>query len=206
MPTATTLTRQVQGIFGSAVRTVPIAALQTMLAAALGVVKRNHPGVFDRLEGFYDARYVIDPSDLPFVFQLRPDPERPSLTAHWRDEPIEATARISGRMLSLVDLLEGQLDGDALFFSRDISIEGDTSAVLALRNAIEAEEIVLFSEIADALGPLGWPVRAVGEKGPDAIAAVRGQINRIGGLAMMTLATLAPSPRRKNRSGTLAEE
>lgn len=206
MPTATSLSRQVQGLFGSAARAVPIAALQTMLAAALAVVKRNHPGVFDRLEGFYDARYVIDPSDLPFVFQLRPDPARPSLTAHWKDEPLNGTARISGRMLSLVDLLEGQLDGDALFFSRDIAIEGDTSAVLALRNAIEAEEIILFSEIADALGPLGWPVRAVGEKGPGAIAAIRGRINRYSGMAMMALATLAPSPRRDSRDGPLAEE
>jgi len=190
----------------SAARAVPMAALQSVLSAALGVVGRNHPGVFDRLEGYYDARYVIDPADLPFVFQLRADPARPSLTAHWRDEKLNPTARISGRMLSLVDLLEGQLDGDALFFSRDIMIEGDTSAVLALRNAIEAEEIVLFSEIANALGPLGWPIRTLGEKGPDAIAAARRRINRLSGMAMMTLAALAPSPAPRARRGMPTEE
>jgi predicted lipid carrier protein YhbT len=82
-------------------------------------------------------------------------------------------------MLRLVDLLEGGLDGDALFFSRDIEIEGDTGAVLALRNAVESEEIVLFEEFAGALGPFGAPVRLVGERGPDAVAAARSALNRL---------------------------
>ncbi len=40
-------------------------------------------------------------------------------------------------MLVLIGLLDGTYDGDALFFTRDLVIEGDTAAVLALRNAIE---------------------------------------------------------------------
>jgi len=158
---------------------VPLAALRRALAGALALVTRNHPRLFERLEGYWDARFLIDPVDLPVVFLLCPDPARPRLTATWSANGIEATATIRGRMLRLVDLLEGGLDGDALFFSRDIEIEGDTGAVLALRNAVESEEIVLFRELADALGPFGAPVRIVGERGPDAVAAARGALDRL---------------------------
>jgi predicted lipid carrier protein YhbT len=140
---------------------------------------RNHPRLFERLEGYWDARFLIDPVDLPVVFLLSPHPARPRLTAAWSRQGLNPTAIISGRMLRLVDLLEGGLDGDALFFSRDIEIEGDTGAVLALRNAVESEEIVLFEEFAGALGPFGAPVRLVGERGPDAVAAARGALNRL---------------------------
>ncbi len=64
-------------------------------------------------------------------------------------------------MLSLIDLLGGRVDGDALFFSRDLVIEGDTEAVLTLRNAIDGAGIGLV-EIADsALGPLAGLARRV---------------------------------------------
>ncbi|MDP2619930.1 MAG: SCP2 sterol-binding domain-containing protein [Hyphomicrobiales bacterium] len=144
----------------------------------------NHPRLFERLEGYWGARFVIDPVDLPIVFLLCPDPTAPRLTAAWSREGQNPTAVIGGRMLRLIDLLEGELDGDALFFSRDIEIEGDTGAVLALRNAIESEEIVLFREFAEALGPFGAPVRLIGERGPDAVAAARGVLNRLTALLL----------------------
>ena len=50
-------------------------------------------------------------------------------------------------------MIHGTLDGDALFFSRDITIEGNTDAILALRNAIDAAEIDLPGEVADLFGP-----------------------------------------------------
>jgi predicted lipid carrier protein YhbT len=40
----------------------------------------------------------------------------------------------------LLGMIDGTYDGDALFFSRDLTIEGDTEAVLALRNALENAE------------------------------------------------------------------
>jgi predicted lipid carrier protein YhbT len=54
----------------------------------------------------------------------------------------------------LLGLVHGVYDGDALFFSRDLVIEGDTEAVLALRNAIDNEEIDLAKEAAGLFGPL----------------------------------------------------
>lgn len=172
------------GAVANVLSELPLAALQRALAIAVLLIARNHPRLFERLEGYWDARFVIDPVDLPVVFLLCPDPARPRLTAAWSREGLDATATISGRMLRLIDLLEGELDGDALFFSRDIDIEGDTGAILALRNAIESEEIVLIGELADALGPFGGPVRLLGERGPDAVAAARGVLNKVSALVL----------------------
>ena len=56
-----------------------------------------------------------------------------------------------------MSLLDGTLDGDALFFSRIISISGRTEAVLALRNTIEDAEL----RPADLLGLRGALARLV---------------------------------------------
>ena len=46
-----------------------------------------------------------------------------------------------GPLLSLLGLLDGTFDGDALFFSRGIAISGKVDALLALRNAIEDADL-----------------------------------------------------------------
>src|SRR5208282_1636479 len=48
---------------------------------------------------------------------------------------------VRGPLLSLLGLLDGTFDGDALFFSRSISISGKVDALLALRNAIEDADL-----------------------------------------------------------------
>jgi ubiquinone biosynthesis protein UbiJ len=61
---------------------------------------------------------------------------------------------IRGSLSTLIALLEGRVDGDALFFSRDLAVEGDTEALLALRNAVDGEGIDLLRDFAMCLGPL----------------------------------------------------
>ncbi len=56
-------------------------------------------------------------------------------------------------------MLHGRYDGDALFFSRDLMIEGDTEVVLALRNALDDAELDLGAELAAMAGPLKGAVR-----------------------------------------------
>jgi predicted lipid carrier protein YhbT len=146
---------------GLAVRPLPPIALQPGLALAMRTLKRRHPGLFDRLSGVGAPSFLIDPVDLPFVFLLETDPARPRLSALGREaaETQAATATIRGPLMTLIDLAEGRLDGDALFFSRDLVIEGDTEAVVALRNAIDDAEIDLVSDLLSALGPLAGPAR-----------------------------------------------
>ena len=58
-------------------------------------------------------------------------------------------------------MLHGAEDGDALFFSGELQIGGDTSAVLALRNALDDAELDLTEELAALPGPFGpWVRRA----------------------------------------------
>ena len=49
-------------------------------------------------------------------------------------------------------LVEARIDGDALFFSRSLIIEGDTEAVVCLRNALDDMDSNVIDEAAKALG------------------------------------------------------
>ncbi|MBT7955937.1 MAG: hypothetical protein HN731_12150 [Rhodospirillaceae bacterium] len=142
---------------------LPLAPLQPLLAAALMVMRRQHPAVFERLDELGDPLFVIDPIDLPFVFAMRPAGRRPSLLACREVDTESATASIRGPLPMLIDLLEGRLDGDALFFSRELTVEGDTEAVLVLRNAVDSDEINLFEDVLAILGPLAEPLRYAAE-------------------------------------------
>ena len=142
---------------------LPLAPLQPLLAAALTVMRRQHPAVFDRLDELGDPLFVIDPIDLPFLFAMRPVGARPSLLACREIDEYQPTATIRGPLPMLIDLLEGRLDGDALFFSRELSVEGDTEAILVLRNSVDSDEINLFEDVLSILGPLAGPLRYAAE-------------------------------------------
>ncbi len=142
---------------GIALGPLPPALLQPFLNLATANIGRRHPGLFDRLAGLADARFLIDPTDLPIGFLLRPAPPA-RLTAIANTSQIEPpTATIRGPLLTLIQLLEGKLDGDALFFSRDLVVEGDTEAVVTLRNAVDGAGIDVLDEALSVLGPLARP-------------------------------------------------
>ncbi|MBF0247573.1 MAG: SCP2 sterol-binding domain-containing protein [Alphaproteobacteria bacterium] len=152
-------------IGGLVARPLPPSLLQPALSAAMATVNRRHPGLFERLSNLDTPVFLIDPVDLGLVFVLHADAERPTLTARRTGEGCGAVATIRGPLLKLLELLEGRTDGDALFFSRDLVIEGDTGAVVALRNAVDGTEIDLLNEVAGAFGPLAGPVRGVARFG-----------------------------------------
>ncbi len=147
---------------GLAARPVPPAVLQPLLDLAMAAMARRHGEVFARLDGLAEGVFLVDPVDLPFDFLLRPGAAPPRLTVFRSGASgVEATATIRGSLLSLIDLLEGRVDGDALFFSRDLVFEGDTEAVLTLRNAVDGAGIDLVEIAASALGPLAGLARRV---------------------------------------------
>ena len=111
------------------------------LTLSLRALARRRPGLFDRLGEFSRERFFIDPVDLAFSFVVVPDGERATVKATGKDEAHDCPVVIRGPILTLLALLDGTQDGDALFFNRVISISGRTEAVLALRNAIEDAEL-----------------------------------------------------------------
>lgn len=63
--------------------------------------------------------------------------------------------------MALLNLLDGKVDGDALFFSRSLTVEGDTEALLTLRNAMDSDDIDLIREILSSFGPLQTPLASM---------------------------------------------
>lgn len=116
------------------------------MTVALRRVARLKPGVFERLGGFSEATYLICPAELPVAFCLRPHPVRGQVRVAPRETP--ATARISGPLIELLGLFDGSLDADSAFFARTLEVEGDTGAVVALHNALEAAELSLADILA----------------------------------------------------------
>ena len=140
---------------------LPLSPLGVRLQRMVRDVGRRHPGLFGRL-GEHGAKvFLLDPPDLPFVFRLAPRSDRPRVAPRRREAAGSWDARIAGTLGALLGLVHGAVDGDALFFSRDIIIEGDTEAVLALRNALDDAELDLLAEAASIFGPAGASVEYV---------------------------------------------
>jgi len=119
------------------------------------VVRRlaeRHPRAFETLGRLRDARVLIDPVDQPAAIELLVGSEiRARIVER---EGAEADARIRGPLASLMDLMEGRIDGDALFFRRELKIDGDTELVVAVRNAFDGDDMDLARDLASLLGPL----------------------------------------------------
>ena len=160
-----------QNITGLLLAPIPLAALQPILGHIATHVARTRPELFARLGPHAGKQFLIDPIDFPFVLVLSPDAERPSLRAYRRYENPSHNASIAGTFLNLLAMIDGTLDGDALFFSRDLRVTGDTEAVVALRNALDDFEGNVLDSIVSGFGPLSAPaalalsaVRAAGRK------------------------------------------
>lgn len=175
---------------GMALTPMPPALLQPALSAAMATIRRRHPDVFERMEGYGDPVFLIDPIDLPYVFILTPERHAPRVSVRRTCPAEDVDAVIRGPLLSLLDMLEGRIDGDAMFFSRDLVIEGDTEVVVALRNAVDGAEIDLTADILSLFGPFSGPARAA--------VGIAGRIVTRAARDMETLrdALLAPSMRR----------
>jgi len=159
-------------ILARAIRPLPLLPLQLALAGFLQRILQRHPAIFDRLGEHAHARFGIKPTDLPFAFVVEATPSRLTVV---RDLPSGLDARISASLANLLAMLEGKVDGDALMFSRDLVIEGDLEAVLALRNAIDDAQLDLATEASSLFGPLGVPARRVFEAARSQLIGPPGQ-------------------------------
>ncbi len=164
-PATVLLRNRLEGMPGRLLPLLPLAPLQPLLAFIASHVARSRPELFDRLGARHvDKLYLIDPIDLPFVLLLRPNAARPSLRAARRSEQVRHDATIAGTFLHLLAMIDGSCDGDALFFSRDLRVSGDTEAVVALRNALDDFEGSALKSIISAFGPFLPPLWAIVSK------------------------------------------
>lgn len=166
-------------LLGLALKPLRPAVLQPVFDAMLRVVRRRHPDILERMEPFQDKIVCIDPVDLPFVLLLEPNMAEPRLTVRRAVDPDESHATIRGPLETLIALAEGKVDGDALFFSRQLVIEGDTEVVVALRNAIDGAGIDLVADLTSTLGPLANPARRVADATLEAVGHLRHNVETL---------------------------
>lgn len=166
-------------LLGMALRPVRPALLQPVFDAMLKVVRKRHPDILERMEPYAGCAVCIDPVDLPFVIVLEPNPADPHLTVRKDVDPAEIAATIRGPLETLIALAEGKVDGDALFFSRQLLIEGDTEVVVALRNAIDGAGIDLVEDLTSVLGPFARPARRVAGAALEAVHRVRSNVETL---------------------------
>jgi len=134
---------------------LPLFPLQPILARIVRKIAAENPSMFNRLGPWVGADFIIDPVNLPFALHLRPDPKAPLMRAVSRRALPPHSALIAGKFLDLLELVDADLDGDALFFSRALRIEGNTEAVVSLRNALDDIDGSIAERVADMFGAPG---------------------------------------------------
>ncbi|MBK5933192.1 sterol-binding protein [Rhodovulum imhoffii] len=134
---------------------MPLFVLRPILKRIVTKIAAENPDMFDRLGPHRHAYFLIDPVNMPFMLYLRPDPDALDFRAVSRNNQLPHVACISGTFLDLLTLMDAEQDGDALFFSRDLVVTGDTEAVVCLRNALDDVDEPIAESVADMFGAPG---------------------------------------------------
>ena len=144
-----------------AIDTVPLFIVQRVVTAIFRQALLQHPGVFDRLGAEAGKRLAFIPTDLDLSFIVHPAAR--TIAVYRKDRAPAADATAAGPLLTLLALLEGRIDGDAVFFSRGLGVSGDMEAMLALRNALDDCGFDLPADLSGLAGPFARPFRRLAE-------------------------------------------
>ena len=156
---------------GLALSFVPSKVLKYSAQKITKNLNMQHPNLRERLSDADGKSFALVLADMPLNALL--NIENGIISCQLLDKQTEPVADviIHGTSEALLDLLEGRCDGDALFFSRALHIEGDTEALLVLRNALDNEQIILrdviyslFGVLSGAISKVALPVEKLGGK------------------------------------------
>lgn len=136
-------------------RPLPLPVLNFFLGKIVNNIGKSRPEIFDRLEGHHHKIFLIIPTNIPFAFCLYPDPIYPRLKAFRKKDLPSADSIISGSFLTLLGMIDGRYDGDSIFFMRALRVEGDTEAVVCLRNALDNINGTIAEDVAGLFGVSG---------------------------------------------------
>jgi len=144
-----------------AIDRVPLALVQRVVGQVFQRALQQQPHLFDRLGSAADKHFRFTAADLDLSFVIHPLGR--TIRTYRKAEAPAAHASVSGPMLTLLALLEGRIDGDAVFFSRSLTVTGDMEAMLALRNGLDDCGFDLPKDIAGLAGPFALPFRQLTE-------------------------------------------
>jgi predicted lipid carrier protein YhbT len=151
-------------LIGLLLAPMPLFPLQFILSRMVKGITQRRPELFARLGEHVGSSYVIDVAELPFVLLLKPNPRKPELTAHRRRDNIRGDASISGSFIDLFQILDGRGDSDAMFFSGNIKISGNTEAAVCLRYALDDLEGSVIEDLLHMGGPILMPAHLLLER------------------------------------------
>ncbi|MCK7611119.1 ubiquinone anaerobic biosynthesis accessory factor UbiT [Roseibium sediminicola] len=120
---------------------LPKPPMEALLSTLTRRLVARRPDLIRRLGDVVRVPIAIVPDDLPHAFLLSLDPDTSRVRICDKSRIGDASAIVRAPFLVLLGLLDGTYDGDALFFSRDLRIEGRTEHVLALRNTLEEADL-----------------------------------------------------------------
>jgi predicted lipid carrier protein YhbT len=155
-------TRPPLALLRGAATVLPRPLLDRLATAVMRGLARTRPTLLANLAALEPAVVSIAPIDLPYRFALAVGCAPPRLRIVDRGAS-PADAEVSATVATLVDLLEGRIDSDTLFFRRDLVITGNTQVVVGLRNVLDREELNVAEELGALCGPLRPPARAVAQ-------------------------------------------
>ncbi len=158
------LNERFKNVPGYIIRPVPIFLYQPIMQRITSYIAKKHPNLFSRLGSHVNKSFLINPTNMPFVLLLKPDPNNPLMQVYRNEYGLNYDASMSGSFINLLRMMDGEVDGDALFFSRDLKVEGDTEAVVCLRNALDDIDGSVASDIADMFGFAGRKALSVMRK------------------------------------------
>ncbi|CAH2599403.1 SCP2 domain-containing protein [Rhodovastum atsumiense] len=142
--------------------TLPQPVIAGLLRRLTRTLPQRQPTLVRRMAELDGKRILIVPDELPYAFLM----SFPGGTVQIElIDPAEAPpteAQMRGPLRLFYDLVRGGRDGDALFFSRELSVTGDMAAAVTLRNAMDGAGVDLFAEFLDMPGPIGPLVRGAG--------------------------------------------
>ncbi len=142
---------------GFAAKPIPVTILQRIINKFVDKLVADNPEFITRLSCIDSPSWCIVPTDLPFVFYISiaevDETEKLNVDVYKKDELYPtAKATIYASIVHLIQMMSGQTDGDAMFFGRDLHIEGSTEAVVALRNAMDGSGIDIEEKIVEYSG------------------------------------------------------
>ncbi|MBD1549633.1 ubiquinone anaerobic biosynthesis accessory factor UbiT [Roseibium aggregatum] len=129
------------GFISSLISPLPRAPMEEILSRLIRNLIARRPDLMTRLGETAEVPIAVVPDDLPHAFHLSLDRYNPRVRIVDKERVKDASAVIRAPFLVLLGLLDGTFDGDAVFFSRSLRIEGRMDHVLALRNTLEEADL-----------------------------------------------------------------
>jgi predicted lipid carrier protein YhbT len=143
---------------GQSLTWLPAPLLSRATALLLRRMCHANPRLLRNLTAEKPSAVLIEPTDLPHRFVLRYGGAPPVLQVV-QGAPGPVDAGVKGPLKALIAMLEGRLDGDALFFTRAIVVTGDSEKVVTLRNLVDREGLDVIAVATGSFGPFERLVR-----------------------------------------------